>query len=83
MDWHILKDPVRQREVKEITNFAEHDLKAKQMRYRYQKVEEGRKKCPEIGERVRYTVDEEGDGAERDDFARRNYELESKYRVYF
>jgi hypothetical protein len=80
MDAHILKDPVQQREVKEITNFAKHDAKAKQERYhrRVLKKDHGRV-CPGVSEYASYTEETAIDAEEKEDFARRSFELDSTF----
>lgn len=78
MDAEILKDPVKQNEVMEKTNYASHDLAARRQRHkrRWDKGEHA-----EIVEVVRYTADEESDGRFKEENDRRRFELTSAYYV--
>ncbi|KAF2688885.1 hypothetical protein K458DRAFT_385051 [Lentithecium fluviatile CBS 122367] len=72
MDAEILKDPVKQKEVREITNYKEHTHEARARRY---------KRCwdkprdADLSEIVQYTGDEEANRGFKEVYDRRHFEL--------
>ena len=71
MDADILRDVVKQKEVREITNFHNHSREERQFRYKYRFLEKAPKQ-PEISESIGYTGNEHGDAYRAERFERRN-----------
>jgi hypothetical protein len=75
MDGDILRDPVKQKEVSEITNFQEHDHNARKWRY---KKRWDKPATADLCEMVQYTGNDQADQAFKDEHDRRDSELSSE-----